>query len=53
MKNMNNKIINIKVEDFINEYGIEKGNMEKYGDGWEDVVIDRLESEGYILKFEE
>ena len=51
-KNKNN-IINISTNDFINYYGIKLGNMEKYGDGWEDVVIERLLSEGIEVVFDE
>ena len=49
----NKNIINISTNDFINYYGIKLGNMEKYGEGWEDVVIERLLSEGIEVVFEE
>lgn len=43
-----NKTVKMTVDEFMNKYG---HNRDKYGDGWEDVVIEQLLAEGVEIAF--
>lgn len=45
---MKTKIKEMTIEQFFDEYGWAE---EKYGEGWEDVIIDNLLAEGIEIKF--
>ena len=47
------KVITITTEQFIEQFGFEKGFIEKYNEGWEDIVIEMYLKKGIQFKFVE
>lgn len=45
------KVITITTEQFIEIYGLKKGFINKYNEGWEDVVIEMYLKKGIQFNF--